>query len=219
MLIGHAGATNSERGSELQELIWRIQRAVPQGPEAVASVMREKLRSGKNWLDPRYQALGRREVAMFPLHSALTRSFSIATVVIRPDVRLPVHNHNGWAVLAVYSGRVREIRYRRLDDGRMPDIARVVPERTLIHDRGTACVLPDGHIHTALAIGDEPAVTIQVYGTTLDNQGGSTFDVHSGHVGRYRPHYCDPSKRALPPGIPNAITSSLQRKARRLRRT
>lgn len=175
----------------LQRLIRRVEAATRanRGAEQVQAVLEDALRSSSDWLGAEYQQLRGNDSATYPLYESDTGRFCVVSLVIREGVTLPVHDHGAWAVLGIYKGRVKETWYQRLDDGNTPGIARLAPERTFIHERGAAGVLPEGQIHTATALGSSPAVTIQIYGTTLDKQGRTRFEVEAKRAVPYEAHY------------------------------
>jgi predicted metal-dependent enzyme (double-stranded beta helix superfamily) len=197
-------------GDRLRRLLHQLQSTDQSDPEQVAAVLRTSLRSGDGWLDSRYLAVDRHQTATYSLYDA--RGISVVSMVIAPGARPPIHDHTAWSVIGVYRGRVREARFRRL-----PTTGTVVPEHVLVHDRGAVVVLPAHELHTAEALGDHPAVTIQIYGAPLSTQAGIRVDPESGREGRYTPHYREPAAAGLPQAAWSALARRISRAGETLR--
>jgi predicted metal-dependent enzyme (double-stranded beta helix superfamily) len=155
------------------------------------AILHEVLQNPGNWLDPGYQQPRNGAYTQYVLFRAQDETCSIVSVVIRPGGALPVHNHGAWAVVGIYKGQEQETWFRRLDDGGTPGWAQLAVERTFIHRRGAVSVVPDGQIHTVEALGDEPAISIHIYGTDIVTQPRSAFDLEAGREKIFRPAYIE----------------------------
>lgn len=200
----------AEAGDRLLRLLHQLQSTDQSNPEQVAAVLRTSLCPGDNWLDPRYQTVDRHQIATYSLYDA--RGISVVSIVIAPGARPPIHDHTAWSVIGVYRGRVREAWFRRL-----PSTGRVLPERVLVHDRGTVVVLPAHQLHTVEALGDHPAVTIQIYGASRSTQAGIWVDPDSGREGSYTSHYRESAAAGLRQIVRSAFAQRISRAVETLR--
>ncbi len=183
----------TETAITLQQFIERVRAEVQAGasPGQMQAILSEVLQNPGDWLDPHFQQPGDGPYTQYVLLRDPDGSCSIVVLVIRPGVALPVHNQGAWAVAGVYKGQERETWFRRLDDGGTPGRAQLAVERTFVHQRGTVSVVPDGQVHMVEALGDEPAISIHIYGTDIVTQPRSTFDLETGSEKMFRPRYIE----------------------------
>ena len=96
------------------------------------------------------------------LHRSPAQSFSVLAYIWEPDRPSPIHDHGSWGMIGPLIHQVREIKYRRLDDGRVEGYAEL--ERTssrVIEPGGTSHVLPlDEGIHQMGAAGKQMAISV-----------------------------------------------------------
>ncbi|TCP47826.1 putative metal-dependent enzyme (double-stranded beta helix superfamily) [Tamaricihabitans halophyticus] len=116
---------------------------------------------------------------MYPLYVAPDGAFSIASAVWNVGQRTPVHGHETWGVVGIYSGVEREVRYAKPADG-------VVPERLGEHDWSpgevTVCCTTDDDVHAVSCAGDLPCVGIHVYGANIGELRRRSYDADTGDV-------------------------------------
>src|SRR5262245_703357 len=102
----------------------------------------------------------------YPLHIAPDNSWSLAAVVWNVGQRTPVHGHDTWGVVGIYSGAEREFRYLKPTDesaGPLTAAGEHVWERGQV----TVCCTTDDDVHAVAAVGDVPTVGIHVYGANI----------------------------------------------------
>jgi predicted metal-dependent enzyme (double-stranded beta helix superfamily) len=112
---------------------------------------------------------------------------SIMAVVWPEGGGAPVHNHNGWAMEGVISGRERNRNYARLDDGSTPWQAKLEEtEPSVVATGETTCLsLPPNDIH-AVEIPGGKTLAIHIYGLDLARQWRYRFDLDTGEVTPFR---------------------------------
>jgi predicted metal-dependent enzyme (double-stranded beta helix superfamily) len=112
---------------------------------------------------------------------------SILAVVWQEGSGTPIHNHNGWAIEGVLSGRERNRNYQRLDDGSEPWRARLEEvDPSVVGVGETTCLdLPPNDIH-AVEIPGGKTLAIHIYGLDLSKQWRYQFDLESGEVKPFR---------------------------------
>ncbi|MFD9614982.1 cysteine dioxygenase [Streptomyces sp. NPDC059083] len=102
---------------------------------------------------------------VYPLHIATDGSFSIVSAVWDVGQTTPVHGHETWGVVGIYSGVEHETRYVK---PAAPDIPLVA---TVEHDwhRGqvTICCTTDDDVHRVNCGSETPCVGIHVYGADV----------------------------------------------------
>ncbi len=126
------------------------------------------------------------------LYRSPDRSFSVLAFIWEPKTPCPIHDHSSWGIIGSLLHPVKEIRYRRLDDGKREGYAELeeLPPR-VIEPGAMAKVLPlDQGIHQTGAATPHLAISVGVYGRSI----------RKGYI-----HFFDPSEktalRAYPPKL------------------
>lgn len=125
------------------------------------------------------------------LYRSPARSFSVRAFVWEPHRRYPIHDHGSWGILGVHVNRIRETKYRRLDDGSIEGHARVEKAgEAVIETGGVTHVLPlNEGLHMMEAVGGKAAISIHIYGQAIRKGYIQQFDPHHHAVHRvYAPH-------------------------------
>jgi 3-mercaptopropionate dioxygenase len=121
----------------------------------------------------------------YPLHIAPDGSWSLASVVWNIGQRTPVHGHETWGVVGIYSGAEREFRY---DKPAAADKDRpLTPAGEHVWARGevTVCCTTDDDVHAVAAVGDVPTVGIHVYGADIGTIERRRYDPATGAVSTF----------------------------------
>jgi predicted metal-dependent enzyme (double-stranded beta helix superfamily) len=121
----------------------------------------------------------------FPIFRA--DNLAIMAVVWGAGSGAPIHNHNGWAVEGVISGKEINRNYQRLDDGAEPwraQLEEVDPSEVRAGET-TSLSLPPNDIH-AVEIPDGKTLALHVYGVDLPRQWRYRFDIETGEVSPFR---------------------------------
>jgi predicted metal-dependent enzyme (double-stranded beta helix superfamily) len=118
----------------------------------------------------------------YPLHIAPDDSWSLAAVVWNVGQHTPVHGHETWGVVGIYSGAEREIRYVKptaAESGRP-----LTPAGEHVWERGqvTVCCTTDDDVHSVVAVGNVPTVGIHVYGANIGTIERRLYDPATGEV-------------------------------------
>jgi predicted metal-dependent enzyme (double-stranded beta helix superfamily) len=106
-------------------------------------------------------------------------SCSLKVFVWPPGTGTRIHDHSSWGVYHCVTGSVLEERYERLDDGSVPEHARLRKswQLTWSPEDGSSIVLPgDGGIHRVTNLDEEVAVSVHLYGSRLGEIDGRDFD-------------------------------------------
>lgn len=112
-------------------------------------------------------------------------SYSLQIFVWPPGSRTRIHDHSSWGGFFCAVGSVLEERYERLDNGSMPDHARLKKLWRLDWSRedGISTVLPyEGGIHRVGNPTEEPAVSVHLYGPRLGEIDGRDYDPSQDYV-------------------------------------
>jgi 3-mercaptopropionate dioxygenase len=120
----------------------------------------------------------------YPLHIAPGESWCLAAVVWNVGQRTPVHGHDTWGVVGIYSGAEREFRYVKPTAA---DAGPLTPAGEQVWERGqvTVCCTTDDDVHAVAAVGDVPTVGIHVYGANIGTIERSKYDPATGEVERF----------------------------------
>jgi predicted metal-dependent enzyme (double-stranded beta helix superfamily) len=76
----------------------------------------------------------------------------------------PIHNHGTWGIVAMISGQEKNRFWQRSPTSEHPDQIEYVGERVLVS--GDLIGFPPNAIHSVEPLGDEPAITFNLYGVT-----------------------------------------------------
>lgn len=112
-------------------------------------------------------------------HNAPDRSYSLQVFVWPSGSWTRIHDHSSWGALCCAVGSVLEERYERLDDGSVVDHARLrtIWRREWRRGDGASTVLPyDGGIHRIGNPGENPAISVHLYGPRMGAVDGRDYD-------------------------------------------
>ena len=111
--------------------------------------------------------------------------YSLQVFIWPPSSETKIHDHSSWGVYCCAVGSVLEKRYERLDDGSRLDHARLKEfrQRMWSKEDGASSVLPhDGGIHRVGNPGDDPAISVHLYGPRLGEVDGRDYDASCDYV-------------------------------------
>ena len=118
-------------------------------------------------------------------HEADDGSFSLQTFVWPAGTGTKIHDHSSWGAYLCAAGSVLEERYERLDDGSVPDHARLEKSWQLRWgpEDGASTVLPgDRGIHRVGNPGESTAVSVHLYGPRMGEIDGRDYDLSQNYV-------------------------------------
>ena len=118
-------------------------------------------------------------------HDDPEHSHSVQVFVWPPGSATRVHDHSSWGAFCCVVGSVLEERYERLDDGTLPDHARLMKLWRLgwSKEDGISTVLPgDEGIHRVGNPTEEPAISVHLYGPRLGEIDGRDYDPSENYV-------------------------------------
>ncbi len=103
------------------------------------------------------------------LYRSPDRSFVVLAYLWDDRNLCPVHDHNAWGVIGALLHPMREVKYRRLDDGRAEGIAHLEQVSDLAFQPGeTGVVLPlDKGIHQTGGTLGRLSISLGVYGRSI----------------------------------------------------
>lgn len=147
---------------------------------AVAVELSAVLRDGFDIPEPQRRPDPERYV-MYPLHVAADGSFSIASAVWDVGQGTPVHGHETWGVVGIYSGVEVETRYEKPAAGSEVPL---VADGTHSWSAGevTVCCTTDDDVHQVACGGDEPVIGIHIYGADIGTLPRRSYDPSTGAV-------------------------------------
>ncbi|MGB3310257.1 MAG: cupin [Nodosilinea sp.] len=93
---------------------------------------------------------------------------AVQMVSWQPGQTSPIHNHGTWGIVALVSGQERNRLWRRAPQPDHPD--HLEPIDDIILNPGDVVALTADAIHSVEALGDEPAVSFNLYGVTRFDQ-------------------------------------------------
>lgn len=118
---------------------------------------------------------------MYPLHIDSQGRFSVAAAVWNVGQATPIHSHETWGVVGIYSGIEGETRYAKpLTDGK-PVVA-TEAEREFGPGQVSVCCTKDDDVHMVRCVGDEPCIGLHIYGSDIGTLPRRTFNAETGEV-------------------------------------
>jgi 3-mercaptopropionate dioxygenase len=118
----------------------------------------------------------------YPLYIAPDDSWSLAAVVWNVGQRTPVHGHETWGVVGIYSGSEREFRYAKPTAAESGKPLTPAGEHVWKPGEVTVCCTTDDDVHAVAAVGDVPTVGIHVYGANIGTIERQLYDPATGAV-------------------------------------
>lgn len=136
-------------------------------------------------LPPEFTRPSKEHHVSYPLYIAPDDSWCVASVVWNAGQRTPVHGHETWGVVGIYSGAEREFRYVKpaLAESGRP----LTPAGEQVWERGqvTVCCTTDDDVHAVAAVGNVPTIGIHVYGANIGTIKRQLYDPATGAVRRF----------------------------------
>lgn len=147
--------------------------------ERVADRLRSLLAAGLTLPDSQTKAHPERYV-MYPLYVARNGSFSIASAVWNVGQSTPVHGHETWGVVGIYSGIESEVRYEKPTAPGRPLVS--AGTHDWIPGEVTVCCTTDDDVHQVSCGGGTPCVGIHVYGADIGTLSRRAYNPETGEV-------------------------------------
>lgn len=169
----------------MQNLINQIEDLVQKHPDEndltpkVANVLTAALAKGFDIPDGAKKPDPYRYV-MYPLYVAPDKSFSIASAVWNVGQGTPVHGHETWGVVGIYSGQEHELSFVKPTK---PDVP-LVSNGEHVWKAGdvTVCCTTDDDVHQVRCEGDVPVIGIHIYGGDIGTIQRRSYEPTSGEV-------------------------------------
>jgi predicted metal-dependent enzyme (double-stranded beta helix superfamily) len=123
------------------------------------------------------------------LHRSPDRSFVVLAYLWDGRNLCPVHDHNGWGIIGALLHPMREVKYRRKDDGQAEGYADLEQISDSVFQAGeVGIVLPlDKGIHQTGGILDRLTISLGVYGRSIRQGSIHFFDPAEKRVSRAQP--------------------------------
>ncbi|MFP4008752.1 MAG: cupin [Spirulinaceae cyanobacterium] len=103
-------------------------------------------------------------IAIVSLYDELGLPLTLQTESHLPQTTSPIHNHGTWGIIAVLTGQQKNTFWRRNPVRDRPDRIEYVDEKIIYP--GEIISFTTEAIHSIEALGDEPTVTLNLYGET-----------------------------------------------------
>ncbi len=154
--------------------------AATSGHEAIIAALRPVVREralSREWVQPHHFACDPVQgFSVHALHEEVNHELWVVAFSWLPGRGAPPHDHRTWAVVAGVEGLEKNTYWRRLDDGRRPGHAEVVPiGEEVVGPGDVVAFLPDA-IHSVTNETDRVTLSLHVYGRNLNRVGRSQFD-------------------------------------------
>jgi len=126
----------------------------------------QKLISDSAFLERQAPSVFANEVA---LYRSPDRSFLVLAYIWEPHTLCEIHDHSSWGIIGSLFHPMREVRYRRLDDGRQEGFAELKEISSRVIEPGeVARVLPlDKGIHQTGSATGQLSISLGIYGRSI----------------------------------------------------
>ena len=127
-----------------------------------------ELMADQNWLPEIYQEPAEGSgmgggTGMWLLYRAGDEGLAFSSLVLRPGMSTPVHDHLAWGLVGLYRGLQDEVVYRRRDDGSHDDQATLeVSERNSLRPGDFYELMPENDIHNVTTTSDVTSVSLHL---------------------------------------------------------
>lgn len=115
---------------------------------------------------------------MYPLYVSESGDLSVASAVWNVGQQTPVHGHETWGVVGIYSGLEHERQYEKPTVADIPLVH--AGEETWKPGEVTVCCTTDNDVHEVWSEGNQPCVGIHVYGTDIGEIQRRRYDPETG---------------------------------------
>lgn len=190
--------TESADSTELNNFIASVERIVAVEKdqrrivEEIEPLLQELIRGDLLWLKSGYRTPPANKTGVasgYGQYCLYRRGNELSVIVFcwGPGKGTPVHDHLSWGVLGFIDGCEKETRYRRIDDGTNPNYAELKEVGIFSTKQGdTSHILtPARDIHKVENPGNQPSVSIHVYGCNMGSQRRRRYDLNTGKIEWY----------------------------------
>jgi predicted metal-dependent enzyme (double-stranded beta helix superfamily) len=118
----------------------------------------------------------------YALYIAPDDSWSMASVVWDMGQRTPVHSHETWGVVGIYSGVEHEVRYLKPVTSTAGTALTPAGEDRWEPGQVSVCCTTDDDVHAVAAVGNEPTVGSHVYGGNIGTIRRRKYDPATGEA-------------------------------------
>ncbi|MFN0072301.1 MAG: hypothetical protein ACKVVP_12530 [Chloroflexota bacterium] len=129
-----------------------------------------ELLADQHWLPGVYKEPGETSgmgsgTGMWLLYRAGDEGLAFSSLVLKPGMSTPVHDHLAWGLVGLYQGLQNEVVYRRQDDGSQNEHAElVVSERNALKPGDFYELMPENDIHNVTTTSDVTSVSLHLLG-------------------------------------------------------
>ncbi len=127
------------------------------------------------WLAPEHREPDPDSYRQHLLHVSADRRLSIVALVWLPGQSTPIHDHVSWCIVGVYEGRERETRYRAVETAGSRHLEAVGEIDALPGHVEVIEPSSEEDIHAVTAVGQQPTISIHVYGADIERRGTSIY--------------------------------------------
>ena len=138
-------------------------------PHAIGERLRALLRED-GWLAPEHREPDPDRYRQHLLYVSPERDLSIVSLVWLPGQSTPIHDHVSWCIVGVYEGASGRSATAAVD-GALEEAGSIdaLPGHVEV-------IVPSGEdIHAVTAAGEEPTISIHVYGADIEARGTSIY--------------------------------------------
>jgi len=141
----------------------------------------QQLVADPGWLQPKYyESDAAQGFGVHLLHEEPDHSLAVFAVNWLPGRGTPPHDHGTWAVVAGIEGVERNVRYRRVDDGKRAGHAELEVKKEFDAAPGELVCIRSGGIHKVTNETAALTLSLHTYGRHVNYTKRAQFDLDTG---------------------------------------
>jgi predicted metal-dependent enzyme (double-stranded beta helix superfamily) len=149
--------------TEVEDVLKGVENECDRLPEIRMLVRR--LVANSYWVHTQYlKPCPQTGTSVLLLYDELGFPLTVQTVSLSPGTVSNIHNHGTWGVVAVLAGQEKNRFWRRTSTSQYQ--GNIEPTGEVILSPGDIISFTPDAIHTVQAVGDEPTITLNIYGET-----------------------------------------------------
>jgi len=138
----------------------------------------QQLVANPGWLQAKhYESDESQGFGVHLLHEEPDHSLAVFAINWLPGRGTPPHDHGTWALVAGIEGVERNVRYRRLDDGKRAGHAELEVKKEFDAAPGELVCIRSGGIHKGTNQTDALTLSLHTYGRHVNHTNRSQFDL------------------------------------------
>ncbi len=152
------------------------QNETPEAVTAAVAGLIGRMLDDTGWVEERFYRCDEEQGFGISVLHEEPEALLIEMICWLPGRGVTPHDHQTWGVVLGLDGAEHNTMWQRNDDGSREGFADIIAADEQVVRRGDICTLMPDDIHSIHNEGDEPSLSLHVYGKSLSLTGRSEFD-------------------------------------------